>query len=225
VDHVISVEGKVDAQSGDPKVLVDAMHEELPGETCSETDIPLEEKATPGGEIMEEPPTDDPAADISEPAVAGEKENGKETNPTTVRETFLEDPKAAMQEFAAEIKPAVEIVPPLPTRMAAATIGYLVPPAEMQTEAGTLPGSLRMVVVVLRSNGEKEREVRRMNRLLGLLRSSPGRDHFSFLIFEQGHQFLIEFPNETTGINPDLIGNLRDLAGADNVSIESIPVH
>ena len=58
----------------------------------------------------------------------------------------------------------------------------------------------RMLTVILRSSGEKERDVRRFKRIHGLLVSCPGHDKFSLLVFEGGKRFLLEFPNETTGI-------------------------
>jgi DNA polymerase-3 subunit alpha len=79
-----------------------------------------------------------------------------------------------------------------------------------------------MVTVILRSSNEKERDVRRLKRIHGALRSCPGRDKFSLLVFENGRRFLLDFPNETTGISSDLIRKLIDLVGEGNVSVEPI---
>ncbi len=81
-----------------------------------------------------------------------------------------------------------------------------------------------MVKVVLRANGDKERDVRRLKRIVGMLRSSPGKDHFALLVFEQGHSFQIEFPNDTTGATPDLISRLNELVGIENVIIEPLNI-
>jgi DNA polymerase-3 subunit alpha len=100
---------------------------------------------------------------------------------------------------------------------------YLVPP-ETSAPAEGEP-SARMVQVILRSCGSKERDIRRLRRIHGLLRSSPGKDRFSFMIFENDHFYMIEFPNETTGITPDLIRKLTELVGADNFRLEPLQIH
>jgi DNA polymerase-3 subunit alpha len=82
----------------------------------------------------------------------------------------------------------------------------------------------RMVTVVLRSSGDKIRDVRRLRHVHGLLRSCPGSDHFSLMLFEFGHYFLIEFPNDTTGITPELLRKLVSTVGEDNVRVEPIKI-
>ncbi|MPN25941.1 hypothetical protein SDC9_173362 [bioreactor metagenome] len=64
--------------------------------------------------------------------------------------------------------------------------------------------------------------MRRLKRVHGLLRSTPGNDHFCFMIFENGHRHFLDFPNDTTGVNQALIGQLADLVGAENVQVETI---
>jgi DNA polymerase-3 subunit alpha len=83
----------------------------------------------------------------------------------------------------------------------------------------------RMVTVVLRSTGDRERDVRRIKMAHGKLRSCPGRDRFSFLIFEGSRQFLLDFPNDTTGISTHLIQKLIELVGEENVRVEPIRIH
>jgi len=79
-----------------------------------------------------------------------------------------------------------------------------------------------MVTVILRASGEKERDIRRLKCVHGLLRSSPGNDHFCFYIFETGHRHLLDFPNDTTGVNSQLIERLVELVGNDNVQVEAL---
>ena len=55
-----------------------------------------------------------------------------------------------------------------------------------------------------------------------MLRSSPGQDKFALLVFEGEKRILIEFPNETTGITPDLLGALTTLVGEGSVQVEKI---
>jgi hypothetical protein len=79
-----------------------------------------------------------------------------------------------------------------------------------------------MVTVVLHASGEKERDIRRLKRVHGLLRSNPGTDHFCLMIFENGFRHFLDFPNDTTGINPDMIERLVELVGAENVQVETV---
>jgi DNA polymerase-3 subunit alpha len=78
----------------------------------------------------------------------------------------------------------------------------------------------RMLRIVLRGTGEIDRDARNVRRIHGVLRSSPGKDHFSFLICENGRQSLIEFPNVTTGITPELMQRLAERVGSENLSVE-----
>ncbi len=81
-----------------------------------------------------------------------------------------------------------------------------------------------MVKVILRANGDKDREVRRLKRVLGLLRSCPGRDRFALLVFEKGSYFLVEFPNDTTGFTPELQRRLVELVGDENIQVEYLTI-
>ena len=80
----------------------------------------------------------------------------------------------------------------------------------------------RMITVILRSTQDKERDVRRLKRIYGILQSYPGQDKFTFLVFERGRRFLLDFPNDTTGICPELLRKLITLIGEGNVSIDKI---
>jgi DNA polymerase-3 subunit alpha len=102
-----------------------------------------------------------------------------------------------------------------------AVMQYLVAPP-VSAEGTALPGEIRMVKVILRSLGDKQRDVRRLKKVHGMLRSSPGQDKFALLVFEGEKRILIEFPNETTGITPDLLGALTTLVGEGSVQVEKI---
>ncbi len=81
----------------------------------------------------------------------------------------------------------------------------------------------QMVTVVVRATGQKSRDVLRLRHLYGLLVSSPGQDRFALMLHENGHNYLMEFPNVTTGVNNDLLKALGDLVGRENVRVESLP--
>jgi DNA polymerase-3 subunit alpha len=81
-----------------------------------------------------------------------------------------------------------------------------------------------MITVILRSTNDKTHDSRRLKRVHGELRRYPGQDRFSFLVFENGKRFLMDFPNDTTGITPDLIRKLIDMVGEGNVSVTPIKI-
>jgi DNA polymerase III subunit alpha len=54
--------------------------------------------------------------------------------------------------------------------------------------------------------------------------SSPGKDRFSLMVFEQNSRYMLEFPNETTGISPELVHRLTLVVGEDNLTIEPIQI-
>jgi hypothetical protein len=78
------------------------------------------------------------------------------------------------------------------------------------------------ITVNLRSTGDKERDKRRIKTLYGTLISFHGRDRFSFHAFENGKGHLIDFPEDTTRIDAELLSRLKKLMGEENWLIEEI---
>ncbi len=107
--------------------------------------------------------------------------------------------------------------------------GLVLPEFQISTEPILNPSTndtgTRMISVILRSTHDQEKDVRRMKSIQGLMQSSPGKDHFSFHIIEDGRRCLIEFPNHTTGITPSLLNRLEKLVGKSNYRIDPIIVH
>ena len=94
---------------------------------------------------------------------------------------------------------------------------YLVPPPTSQEGE-----AVHMITIVLRTTGDKTRDVLRLRRMHGIIMSYPGNDRFAFQVYERGHGYLVEFPNFTTGLCPELITRLRMLVGSKNVIVERI---
>ena len=65
-----------------------------------------------------------------------------------------------------------------------------------------------MVTVVLRSMGDKERDILRMRRIYGMLISEPGDDRFAFYVIERNRGYRLEFPSDTTDFSDDLKARL-----------------
>ncbi len=80
----------------------------------------------------------------------------------------------------------------------------------------------QQITIMLRPTGDKERDKRRIKTLYGTLISHHGRDKFSFQIFENGHGHLIDFPNDTTRICPELFERLKKLMGEEGWRVEPI---
>lgn len=116
-------------------------------------------------------------------------------------------------EKAAVIETAVN-PEPLPPATAAA------PPPIIESTIGS--NGARMLTVTICASGEQERDNRRLTQVHNLLCSNSGKDRFSFMVIENGHRFLLDFPNETTGINQDLVDRLGKMVGEENISIEKI---
>lgn len=80
----------------------------------------------------------------------------------------------------------------------------------------------QQITIILRSTGDKERDKRRIKTLYGTLISHHGRDKFCFQIFENSKGHLIDFPNDTTRICPELLERLKKLMGEESWRVELI---
>lgn len=241
MEKVILVEGKVDAESGDPKVLVDTI------KALNEADIPQvsPEPFTPGGNLttasqeVHEPkakpaysakPNVDPFNDL--PEMPEEPDDWHLQDAPSSNDTFLFSPPEETDQPVLE----VPIAPPVektiqvsaePQTEAVAAPATSLPPVIMPPripDAGKAneKGTRRMLTMILRASEDKERDVRRLRRICGMVRSNPGNDRFCFMIFEGGHRHLLDFPNDSTGINNELLRQLVELLGESNVQVETI---
>jgi uncharacterized protein YihD (DUF1040 family) len=96
-----------------------------------------------------------------------------------------------------------------------------------QKPAYILPGvkddtKIHMITIIFRSGGDKVQDNLRIRRVFGTFSAYPGRDRFAFLVYERKRGFRVEFPNFTTRLCNDLISNLSQLVGAENVLVEKI---
>ena len=73
------------------------------------------------------------------------------------------------------------------------------------------------VFIHLAESGIPDRDRRRLRRILGELRSYPGKDEFAFYVVEKGVRYLIDFPNDTTGWCDELKERLCTRVGPDNI--------
>ena len=96
---------------------------------------------------------------------------------------------------------------------------FMMPPRPLEGED---TDTVRMLTVVLRSTGDKVRDVLRLRRIHGIISTYPGNDRFAIHIFERGHGYLLEFPNFTCGATGELLDRLTNLMGAENIKVNII---
>src|SRR5215510_5384889 len=80
----------------------------------------------------------------------------------------------------------------------------------------------QQITVTLRTTGDKERDKRRIKTIYGTLISFHGKDRFSFQVFENGSGYLIDFPNDTTRVCPEMLERLKKLMGEESWRVEEI---
>ncbi len=80
----------------------------------------------------------------------------------------------------------------------------------------------KQITVMLRSMGDKDRDKLRIKTLYGTLISFHGHDRFSFQIYEGGRGHLIDFPNDTTRVCPEMLARLEKLLGSESWRVEEI---
>ena len=75
--------------------------------------------------------------------------------------------------------------------------------------------------ITIPNNGDRERVLRHIAHIYGILQSYPGKDQFSFSIpGTHKESEVIFFPNDGVRINQALLNKLRGLLGDENVSIQ-----
>jgi DNA polymerase III subunit alpha len=267
-DKVLAVEGKVDAEGGDPKILVDTV-EEITEETLKahlaavQAAPPVAHPGAAGpAPAAPAPATAGRAHAVAEPALEWDDEGvppppdvndwdmlpppGLESAEWERSTRVVVSPAAAapgvpaaparldqLSPAAPAPQPRAEVhlevmetrsdppsrVDPLPTPPA-----YILSPTPLVSRQADRDDQPKMVTILLRSSGDKERDVRRLRCIHGALVSCPGKDRFAVHIFEGGRGYLLEFPNESTGAGPELLSKLIKFTSEENIRIDPIPL-
>ena len=144
------------------------------------------------------------------PAPRPEPEAGEPSTPEKTEAT----PEPGLEARQGMVVQAVEA----PVRPVAKLPSLYAPAA--QTDDRSHPP--QQITVLLRPTGDRERDKRRIKILYGTLISFHGRDKFSFQIFESGKGHLIDFPNDTTRVCPEVLARLKKLMGEESWRIEEI---
>ncbi len=163
-----------------------------------------------------------PAAQPLVQAAASAPETPSEPQPVPAPERTPAPQAAPLPAAPPEREAApVMVMAPAPRPVSAqqpSVPAYARPAASAPREGETV----HMVRVILRSTGDALRDKLRVRRVYGVLFSYPGEDRFAFQIFERERGYLVEFPNFTTGVCPELLERLRFIVGEENVVVEPL---
>ncbi|MFN8384437.1 MAG: DNA polymerase III subunit alpha [Anaerolineales bacterium] len=200
-----------------------------------QTQIP---KPTPPKPVQKQPQVAEPAPDYVAPALDDDMPPPPDNFPdgwdSEWQPSFDEAAVAAKPE--PKFKKNEEVTPPLVTR-AVAALATVEEMDQAEDKHDAFPPSLyvplakedkdkehppQQITITLRSTGDHDRDKRRIKTLYGTLISYHGRDKFSFQIFENGKGHLVDFPNETTRICPELLDRLRKLMNEEAWRVEPI---
>ncbi len=208
-EAVILVEGKVDSASASPKLLVDKINAVSMDDVHN---LPVKDQPDPDPIREPQPARSGPLAHMEVMTGTADWDAG-EADGLEPADIFIEEdwepevdlvmeeePVTAPLIHSKEVKP-----PPLP---------ILDPQANNN--------GARMITVTLQSSHDRDRDVRRMKSVQGLMQSCPGKDHYTFHIVEDDKWCLIEFPNHTTGVSSELTSRLDEMVGKENYKIEPI---
>jgi DNA polymerase-3 subunit alpha len=254
LNQIVVVNGRVDGNRGEPKLLVDSVDHDLDkisrstgdaanhdeGETAhavhsgsdsSPRAAPqhsnqLEQVARVGagkgnGEIPDaEQPTHEPAAAPSIP------KEPMDDAPGTLQ--AAEAPSISKEpELGGDTPGSLQVAeaPPAPVLGA--------PSGEPQFSQESLPDYLAVwqgpepsrVTILLRSSGDRQRDIRRMRRIHVLLASYPGSDRFVFTVYEDAGRYDLAFPNSSTRYTPELYTKLLRLVGDNCVHVAPLHLH
>ncbi len=247
-NKIVMVTGKVDAQGADAKVLVDHISTELDHVTPLAAVVPRRKQVSQHVEPVPAPHAIPSQKNPVSEAPASYESESKDSNAGVPPppEAFppgwdqIENVKTELASTPEEQQgSSVDDLPAAPvttTKHAAlesarpeseplpATV-LEIPPAQYFSPlpaSDSDSGQLHRITVILRPKLGKVRDNLVIRRVFGQLISNPGKDRFSLHIFESGGGYLLEFPNYTTQLTPELIADLRFLVGEENVRVEPI---
>ncbi len=249
MDTVLLAEGRVDANQGEPKILVNklspvALEELTPAPVntgISKNSVFIDQE-----DFMDDFLPDLPFDEINpvEPA-----RNGKDKNPLANQEQDTNSSKSTNDHkdqgrtnLTGHEMEANQEDPghkPLTHNTTSQTYDPTSPATDTQVVEPSPPKTFhvlnnplpkpeqmpnpdqqpRRIYITLDTCGDKHQDVRRLRRIHDILVSRPGRDQFAFRLRENGWWYEINFPNNAIGLTDALIQKLKSLMGSDNIEI------
>jgi DNA polymerase-3 subunit alpha len=266
-DQVVIVEGKIDNERGDPKILVNEVKTEL--DIVSSKDTKNRSQGQHPSSHEESQKVQPPAmVAVSEPSVeyahsegfppepdlfpedwdsqfdenndlkeesedeSQEGVDGGKTEGELIEESIPKEEPVLAREKDSDQKKTDDLPQAMPSDVISAGVlvtdtpeeSTMIPTPPPEKEMVTTEGidEPQMATIVLRSRGDKARDILRMRRVYGILISEPGNDRFAFYIIERDRGYRFEFPNDTTSISKELQERLEEVVGVGNVIIEPI---
>jgi DNA polymerase-3 subunit alpha len=223
MDAIICVEGRIDKQNGDVKIIVDNVKavefpvvtegdgSHLPSDQPAPADTSVSSAILPNAVVV---------ASIDVPEVIGMSAPG-DTGDNLLYDASPVDMDSmhtmgipTVHETTSGYAQKLPSGPQPPA--------FILPPAEKIHLDGDHP---HMLLITLRNSGDKRKDVLLMRCIHGILVSSPGRDRFAFQVFEGEHFYRLEFPNETTGISQTMLDKIQSMLGIENIRMEQIILH
>jgi DNA polymerase-3 subunit alpha len=185
----------------------------FPAQPAEKEEEPQPQEAAPAGGSQKAetaPETPSVVEPLPEPVAAASSEPVVEiAAPPSTRTELIPDAGLTLSAVIESLELDRPPLPPLP------------PPQILSTpEDGSAPPQL--ISILLRPSGNPERDRRRIKHIYGILISYPGSDRFSFRIFENGKGYLLDFPNDTTRVCPDMLERLKRLIGEDSWRVEPL---
>ncbi|MCD6576384.1 MAG: DNA polymerase III subunit alpha [Anaerolineaceae bacterium] len=200
-DEVLFVKGKVDTERSDPKILVDYV------ETIDLTKF-----------SAAEPPLLEIDTDRLNMGLVGEKSSNSSLMAEAKSWNGHEIINNSGSDEISKISGSGEYVQPdkdhhIQVEVEDAGKGY-----QPQIE-NTNTKNCELIEITLNSTGSKQKDIRRLQRVYGILTSLPGNDQFAFLCKVNGQTYRFDFPNDSTAVNDSLINELYGMVGEANVRI------
>ncbi|TAK11820.1 MAG: DNA polymerase III subunit alpha [Anaerolineae bacterium] len=175
--------------------------------------------AQPEDDDTNEIPEESPAMPITpdlHPAMAAPPEPETPRPAPTISDSGLQ-PTASPVPAASPAPVAAQPVEEAPRPVAPPPV--ILPQKPASRSRGDAP---QMVTVVLRSSGDRARDILRMRRIHGMLISYPGDDRFAIYVIEKKRGYRLEFPNDSTLFTDELRSRLEQVVGAENIKVEPI---
>ena len=231
LNQIVVVEGRVDGNRGEPKLLVDGVNHDLARAARESENLPSEKLGNgstnnpdPTQGVPQEPNSSQVAAILGAAAGNGEP---------PVTESPIEEP--AVVESVSIIKDELPLRDPVGSPPVEALPAPVLGPTgdDLHFSQETLPDYFAvwegpepsLVTIMLRSSGDRQRDTRRMRRIHALLASYPGNDRLAFKVYEDAGRYDLAFPSSSTRYTPELHRKLLRLVGDKSVHVAALHPH
>jgi len=245
LDQIVVVEGRVDGYRGETKLLVDSIDPDLakaarsagrgtrqvdlngaPGKTVTSG---LEGSSPPAAPRSNAPKATQAVADLSadegNEEIAEAEPPASESAEANNRSDDLQNTEPGDDNSGRGATPNVAETPPVPVLGAHIDGNPFSQDAFVDYLAVWQSPEPSLVTILLRSSGDRPRDIRRLRRIHSLLASYPGSDRFAFTVYEHAGRYDLAFPNSSTRYTPELHQKLLRLVGDNCVGVAPLHLH